>query len=383
MMPVSVKYGEKYHCVINPDVSRGYKTYGMMSKNDGNFTTFVNKKSSFESENIKTKFVGLSVAVLLFVCCLLFGGRAFAETLTVYDGTATNGFVPVYGFYADAYLKAEFVYPASELSDMAGGRISAMKFYASQSSVSWGSANFKVYLKEIASTSISSFDASDGTLVYDGALSIANGEMSVVFSSSFEYDNGNLLVGIYNSATGSYVTSTWYGETVNGASVQGYSYSGLSSVSPTQRDFLPKTTFTYTLSVTAPTVTTSGTFTYNISSLTATLGGSITNMGNANTVTAGICMGTTNPPTTSNSTHQESNYIGTGSFSKTFNNLTSGTTYYYRAFAYNSANSLSSPSYGTTYYFIMPKEFDVGSNQSSNNYLPTYILYNYSLTQQI
>ena len=47
MMPVSVKYGEKYHCVINPDVSRGYKIYGMMSKNDGNFTTFVNKKSSF------------------------------------------------------------------------------------------------------------------------------------------------------------------------------------------------------------------------------------------------------------------------------------------------------------------------------------------------
>jgi hypothetical protein len=33
------------------------------------------------------------------------GGGGVAGELTVHDGTATNGNVPVYGFYADAYLK--------------------------------------------------------------------------------------------------------------------------------------------------------------------------------------------------------------------------------------------------------------------------------------
>ena len=37
------------------------------------------------------------------------GGAVVSGELTVHDGTDTNGYVPVYGFYADAYLKAEFV----------------------------------------------------------------------------------------------------------------------------------------------------------------------------------------------------------------------------------------------------------------------------------
>ena len=38
------------------------------------------------------------------------------ETLTVYDGGATNAYVPVYGFYADAYSKVEFIMNSDELS---------------------------------------------------------------------------------------------------------------------------------------------------------------------------------------------------------------------------------------------------------------------------
>jgi hypothetical protein len=40
-----------------------------------------------------------------------------ASELTVHDGSATSGYVPVYGFYCDSYLKSEMVYPAAELSD--------------------------------------------------------------------------------------------------------------------------------------------------------------------------------------------------------------------------------------------------------------------------
>ena len=174
------------------------------------------------------------------------GGGAIVEAdLTVYDGEATNGYVPVYGFYADAYLKCEMVYPAEVLADMNGGAINSLKFYAQQASVDWG-AEFEVFVNEVADASISSF-VGDGTIVYhSGALSIVDGEMVVNFETPYTYNGGNLLVGVYETTTGSYVTSTWLGETVTGASVQGYSYSSLSSITATQRNFLPKTTFHYT-----------------------------------------------------------------------------------------------------------------------------------------
>lgn len=170
-------------------------------------------------------------------------GGASGE-LTVHDGTGWNGYVPVYGFYADAYLKSEFVMPASELTAMAGSDINSLKFYAQQSSVNWGAAKFQVFMKEVTDETISAFSG-PGTVVYEGALSIENGEMNVEFTTPYTYNGGNLLIGFYLTEQGSYVTSTWVGEAVDGASVQGYSYSSLDAISPTQRNFLPKTTFTY------------------------------------------------------------------------------------------------------------------------------------------
>ena len=167
--------------------------------------------------------------------------------LTVHDGTATNGFVPVYGYYADAYLKAEFVYPASELVDITTNNdpIIGLKFYAQESNVSWGSANFQVFLTEVADATISSYvGSSNATIVYEGSLSIVDGEMEIEFTTPYAYNGGNLLVGVYSTATGTYVTSTWIGESVSGASIQGYGYSS-GDISATQRNFLPKTTFTY------------------------------------------------------------------------------------------------------------------------------------------
>ena len=181
---------------------------------------------------------------LMMTLLLAFMGVARADELTVNDGTATNAYVPVYGFYADAYNKCEFVQPAADLADMNGATINGMTFYASQSSVSWGTAEFEVFLAEVPSTTLNNF-VGDGTIVYQGAMSIVNGEMNVTFSTPYTYNGGNLLVGIYQLVTGSYVTSSWYGVTANGASVQGYNYNSLSSISPTQRNFLPKVTFDY------------------------------------------------------------------------------------------------------------------------------------------
>jgi hypothetical protein len=174
------------------------------------------------------------------------GGGGEGGSLTVHDGQTTNSFVPVYGFYADAYNKCEMVYPAAELSVMTGTNINTMTFYADNTNVSWGAAEFQVFVAEVADATISAF-AGPGTVVYEGALSIVDGQMIVNFDTPYTYNGGNLLVGVYQTVQGSYVSATWLGEGVTGASISGYSYSGLDACSPGSRHFLPKTTFDYTV----------------------------------------------------------------------------------------------------------------------------------------
>lgn len=174
------------------------------------------------------------------------GGGAPAE-LTVYDGTTTNGYVPFYGFYADGYLRAQYVMPASDLADMKGGTINSMTFYLSSVATEALTGTFEVYMTEVNYTEISAFiDPAEATTVYTGIMDPTTEEMVVVFDSPYSYGGGNLLIGFDQITMGNYKSATFYGETVSGASVQGYSYSALGSINPTQRNFLPKTTFAYT-----------------------------------------------------------------------------------------------------------------------------------------
>ena len=184
---------------------------------------------------------------LMMMLLLAFVGFVRADELTVHDGTATNGYVPVYGFYADAYLKCEMVYPASELSVMNGGQISGLTFGISSPATEAWTGTFQVFVKEVSDATVSDFTGTTGaTTVYTGTLDGTGSTMTVNFTAPYTYNGGNLLVGFYLTTTGNYKSISWAGETVNGASVQGYSYSSLSDITATQRNFLPKTTFTYT-----------------------------------------------------------------------------------------------------------------------------------------
>ncbi len=170
-----------------------------------------------------------------------------AEELTVSDGTATDSYVPVYGLYADAYLKCNIVYPAEMLADMEGGVISSMKFYiTSSAAAAWDPAHFVVYMMEVPGTTVSAFtEPENATVVYEGSLNGTGTEMVVTFDTPFEYNGGNLLVGVNNTVIGTYKSATFCGTVVDGASVQGYSYNSLSAITPTQHNFIPKTTFAY------------------------------------------------------------------------------------------------------------------------------------------
>ena len=172
-------------------------------------------------------------------------GGGFEGEITVSDGTATDSYVPVYGLYTDAYLKCNIVYPAEMLAEMEGGEITSMKFYLSTpASAAWDPAHFVVYMMEVPGTTVSAFtEPENATIVYEGSLNGTGSEMVVTLDTPFEYEGGNLLVGVNNTVIGTYKSCSFYGTTVSGASVQGYSYSSLSAITPTQRNFIPKTTF--------------------------------------------------------------------------------------------------------------------------------------------
>ena len=140
----------------------------------------------------KKILLGLVLMVIGFTSSLT------ADTLTVYDGGNDNNYVPVYGFYADAYLKAEFVMNSNQLVPMTGGTISGMKWYLSMpASGAWGGI-FQIFIKEVNFTTIDAFMGMDGaTIVYEGPLDATGEELAIDFADSFGYEGGNLLVGVY------------------------------------------------------------------------------------------------------------------------------------------------------------------------------------------
>ena len=174
------------------------------------------------------------------------------ETLTVYeDGTATSSNVPVHGLWADAYLKCEFVVPVDQLTEMTGGTISQMDFYLTSPAAAVWAGTFQVFLMEVDDATISAYyGPGNATTVYEGQLDGTQSTMTVEFSENYTYGGSNLLVGVYQTTPGNYKSATFAGATVNGASGQGYNSGSLANCSFTQKNFVPKTTFTYQPSAT-------------------------------------------------------------------------------------------------------------------------------------
>jgi hypothetical protein len=196
--------------------------------------------------------------ILLLMLTLLTFGFAAAplsaqnNTLTVYDGTTTSNVVPAYIYYFDDFTRCQFVIPEADLGEMATGQISSITFYTTSSNVPYTTVStVDVYLMTVDYTSISAYeDKDDATIVYTGTLEIASandgGELTITFNSPYTYTGGNLLIGIENTTDDEYKNIYFYGQTVAGASIAASNGSSLANVSAYQRDFIPKTTFTYT-----------------------------------------------------------------------------------------------------------------------------------------
>ncbi len=174
--------------------------------------------------------------------------------ITVNDGSTTNGYVPIYGYYVDSYTKSQFIIPSTDLSAIQYGTITKLTFYSSNDNINWGSALFEVYMTELGETTLSSIaDWSSLDKVMNAAsLEISGGQMSVTLDAPYQYMGGNLMIGFLQTNTGSYVSCSWYGVSATGASMGGYGNSVDNNSSVSQQNFLPKTTIEYTPGV-APT----------------------------------------------------------------------------------------------------------------------------------
>ena len=174
------------------------------------------------------------------------------EPLTGFDGTATNQYIPMYGYYFDDYTKSECIIPASELTVMNGCAITAITFYPSNvSSRDWTGSEQTVFLKEVSGTTLGgSYSGTSGATIVKQALlemPVEGTAYTITFDAPYTYNGGNLLIGVYNDDGSNYNQVYWYGTSnlTSGVSAYGSNGSNLNNVSYNAQEFLPKTTFTF------------------------------------------------------------------------------------------------------------------------------------------
>ena len=194
-----------------------------------------------------------------------------AIDVLVVDGSNTNSYVPVYLSMVDYQtVRSQFIIPSDNMAGLAYGHIKKLSFYLNPDYyASWNGADFELYLMETENSSFSNstlVDWSDMTKVYDGPVVINNNKMEITLPVAFDYDNGNLMVGINQKEIGASGYGSWLGTTTtSNTAIYGYG----SSNSTVQ--FLPKTTISY-FEGTAPTCPKPKNLTsYNIGATTATL----------------------------------------------------------------------------------------------------------------
>ena len=183
---------------------------------------------------------------------MLVGGvnSAWADEVTVYNGTNTNANIPFYGLYVDERLyHTEYIVPASDISDIsAGSSITKMKLYTNVTNHNYN-GNFQIFLEETDLTALSAYSKTSTAPVYEGTLSTnASNEIEIDFTNEYTYTGKNLLVSIYQTEKGTYKSTNFTGLSANTY----VTWTGYGSSEGSGSYFAPKTTFTYETAVTGP-----------------------------------------------------------------------------------------------------------------------------------
>ena len=137
----------------------------------------------------------------MLLLCVFVGSMKAQETLTVYEGSNENVYVPFRVKNFASHTKSQYVIPAKDLSSMNGGTIYCIMYYTKSTSIPHTTVNkVEVCMKEVDDTSISQFATFDETdKVYEGTLEFTSlgtgGTVLITLDKPYVYKGGNLLIG--------------------------------------------------------------------------------------------------------------------------------------------------------------------------------------------
>ena len=223
-------------------------------------------------EDGKYKLADLTEGTTYYVAiCANYGGGHFSEWTDkvsfipsdelIIDvnntSTTTNANIPINGNSVKVNLiRSQYIIPSGKLSDINGRQITKLKFYSSTSSTNYQNwdfdgATFEIYLKEVSGTTYSSTTMSDwGTKVYDSStLSVSDYAMEINLNTPYNYNGGNLQIGIKQTAKAS--NAKYFPWVVVSGSSNSSRYS-IDNGSATYASANPKVTITTVSANTAP-----------------------------------------------------------------------------------------------------------------------------------
>ena len=178
-----------------------------------------------------------------------------AQTLTVASGnTASDRYIPVYGYYMDVPQRSHVLYPADLLTDMVGTHITGLTYYfSSLPSGAWGGTQMVRMGITTSSNLQNGYDDAPVTTVWTGTLSscITGSTMVITLDEPFPYTGGNLLIEFENPVGVTWKDSYFYGANQT-AQLSYITYTTSVSTYTYGAAFLPQTTFAYESGCFAP-----------------------------------------------------------------------------------------------------------------------------------
>lgn len=190
--------------------------------------------------------------------------------VTVADGSATNEYVPIYGYYydneyagnnQDYRTRSQMIYPADMLVDLKGKAIRSLTFYANSSGIQFGNTdgtNGELTIKignciasSFNNTTMQEFSGGYATATISPKKNAT--EFTVTFSAPFEYNSGNILVDVTVTTSGNAGTTNFIGVSTTSIGYQSLWYRRAKNNNQTSRvAFLPKMTLCYEYEGNAP-----------------------------------------------------------------------------------------------------------------------------------
>lgn len=166
--------------------------------------------------------------------------------VVVADGTSTNKMVPVdpenYEHVGGGAF-SQMIYPANILTELAGKKITGIKFHTTQA-MTLNGGNIQLSLKEVDQNIFGAPEAITGmTVVANGAPVAGETELVFEFTEPYQYNGGNLAVEALVTENGNYSFSDAYlgVDSVGASFAHIYNFGWEEGVV----NFLPKATFSY------------------------------------------------------------------------------------------------------------------------------------------